>query len=65
MSRPPLPVLLPIAALLFIVIIGGGLGATFIFLNKTGLEEKGAIVIGLVLVVGVPAVASLLSLPKR
>ncbi len=65
MSRPPLPVLLPIAALLFIVIIGGGLGGSFILLNKTGLEEKGAIIVGLALVIGVPAVASLLALPKR
>ena len=65
MNRLPLPIFLPIVALIFVVIIGGGLGVSFIALNKTGLEEMGAIIIGLVLIVGVPAVAALLSFQKR
>ena len=65
MNRPPLPFILPLIAVLFIVLLGGGLGASFIFINKTGIEEWGVIILGLALVLGVPAVAALLTLPKR
>ena len=66
MNRPPLPFLLPLAAIMFVVIWGGGLGAIFIVLaRKTALEQWGAVIIGLALVVGVPFIASLLTLPKR
>ena len=65
MNSPPLPFILPLVAILFVVVWGGGLGASFIFLNKTAIGELGAIIIGLALVLGIPAVASLLTLPRR
>ena len=66
MNRPPLPFLLPLAAIMFVVVWGGGLGAIFIVLaKKTSLEQWGAVIVGIALVVLVPFVASLLTLPKR
>ncbi len=65
MIRPPLPFILPLVAILFVVVWGGGLGASFIFLGKTGIEQWGAVIIGMALVLGVPTVAALLTLPKR
>ena len=57
--------LLPVLAVLFVVVLGGGLGVIFIVLNETGAGEYGAIGIGLGLVVGVPAIAGLLAMPRR
>ncbi len=65
MRRPPLPLILPLLAVLFIVIVGGGLGVSFILLDKTGLEEWGSIIVGMALVIGVPIVGGLLTMPKR
>ena len=65
MNRPPLPFSLPLAAILFVVFLGGGLGVIFILLGKTGLGEWGAVILGLCLVLGVPAIAALLAAPKR
>ena len=71
MKRPPLPVILPVAAILFVVVIGGGLGAIFIALASTGIEmgelhkSWGAIFIGLALVILVPTIAALLARPRR
>ena len=65
MKRIPLPFVLPLLAGVFIVVWGGGLGVSFIFLGKTALEEWGAIIVGLGLTVLVPAMAGILSLPKR
>ena len=65
MNRPPLPFILPIVAILFIVVWGGGVGASFILLAKTGIEQWGAVIVGMCLVVGVPTIAALLTLPKR
>ena len=65
MKRPPLPFILPLLAGLFIVIWGGGLGVGFILLNETRLEELGAIIVGMVLVIGVPIVGGLLTMPRR
>jgi hypothetical protein len=53
--------LLPILAALFIVIWGGALGIIFILLSKTTLHEWGSVIVGMALVVGIPAVAALLS----
>ena len=41
MKRVPLPFLIPIVALLFVVLWGGGLGAIFIFVGKAGAEQWG------------------------
>ena len=64
MKRAPLPFILPLAAILFVVIFGGGLGVSYILLAKTGLEQWGAVIIGLLLVLGVPTVAAFLTMPK-
>ncbi len=65
MKRQLLPVMLPLMAVLFIVVWGGGLGVSFIVLNKTALEEKAVIILGMALVVGVPAIAALLAMPRQ
>ena len=65
MRQPPLPLILPLLSILFIVILGGGLGVSFILLDKTGLGEWGAIIVGMALVIGVPIVGGLLTMPKR
>ena len=65
MKLPPLPFTLPLVAIFFIVIWGGGLGVAFILLDKTALEEWGAIIVGMALVVGVPTVAAFLTTPRR
>ena len=65
MKRQLLPVLLPLMAVLFVVVWGGGLGVSFILLNKTSLGEWAVIILGMALVVGVPAIATLLSLPRQ
>ena len=65
MSRLPLPFILPMAAILFIVVWGGGLGAAFIFVAKTDIGTWGAVIIGLALVIGVPTLAALMTMPKR
>ena len=65
MIRTHLPFVLPLAAILFIVIWAGGLGVSFIFLEKTRLGEWGVIILGLAVVVGVPAIASLVALSRR
>ena len=61
----PLPLLLPLAAALFIAVWAGGLGVIFMVLNDTALKEWGAIIIGMSLVVGIPAAAGLLTTVKR
>ena len=61
----PLPLLLPLAAALFIAVWAGGLGVIFMVLNDTALEEWGAVIIGMSLVVGIPSVAGLLATVKR
>ncbi len=65
MNRPPLPFVLPLAAVLFIVLWGGGLGVGFILLSMTAVEEWGAVIIGMGLVVGVPLAGALLTMPRR
>ena len=60
-----LPFVLPLAAMLFIVLWGGGLGVSFIVLNKTGLGEWASIIIGTGLAIGVPTLGALLTMPRR
>ena len=43
-----------------IIALAGGLGVVFMILNETELEETGVIILGSVIVVGVPLVAYLL-----
>lgn len=65
MNRPPLPFFLPLIAVLFVVIWGGGLGVIFIVLSESGTGIWGVIGLGLVLVIGVPGIASLLTLRRN
>ena len=65
MRAPPLPFILPLAAVLFIVLWAGGIGVLFILLNSTGAGEWGAVGIGVALVIGVPTVGALLTRPRR
>ena len=52
--------LFPLLAVLTIVVYGGGLGVIFMLLNETALGEVGVIILGLVLLIGVPSAAALL-----
>ena len=59
MQRPPLAMALPLLAALVVIIWGGGIGVIFIVLNETGAGVWGAIIIGMALVLGVPALAAM------
>ncbi len=61
MKPTTMAALLPIMAALFIVIWGGALGVIFIILYKTPLGEWGAVILGMALVIGIPAIAGLLA----
>ena len=65
MNRTSLPWILPLIAILSVAIWGGGIGISFIVLNETALGEWAVIILGMGIVVGVPLVATLLTLPKR
>ena len=52
--------LFPILALITIATIAGGLGVVFMLINASEMEEVGVIILGSVIVVGVPVVAYLL-----
>ena len=60
--KPPMgmPLLFPLLAIITIVVYGGGLGGIFMLLYDTPLHEWAVIILGVALVVGVPAVAALL-----
>lgn len=61
MKPTTMSMLLPIMAALFVVIWGGALGVIFILLYKTPLQEWGAAIVGMALVVGIPAIAGILA----
>lgn len=61
MKPTTMAALLPIMAALFIVVWGGALGVIFILLYKTPLGEWGAVILGMALVIGIPAIAGLLA----
>ena len=63
--RVPLPFLLPLLAVIFVVVCGGGLGFTFILLATTSVGTWGAVFVGMGIVVLVPAMAALVTLPGR
>ena len=58
-SRFNSAMLFPLLAILIIIAYGGGLGVTFMLLNHY-LTEWSVVILGVALVVGVPAVAALL-----
>lgn len=63
--RVPLPFLLPLLAILFVVVWGGGVGLTFILLATTSAGVWGAVFVGMGIVVLVPSLAALITLPGR
>ena len=52
-------ILFPLLAVITVILLGGGLGVTFMLLNETSLHEWGVVGLGMLLVVSVPAVAAL------
>ena len=61
MKPTTMSMLLPVMAALFVVIWGGALGVLFTLLSKTTLHEWGPAILGMALVVGIPAVAGFLA----
>ncbi|MCE2465582.1 MAG: hypothetical protein J4G01_05830 [Dehalococcoidia bacterium] len=61
MKPTTMAALLPILAAIFIVVWGGALGVVFTLLSKTTLHEWGPVILGMALVVGIPAAAGLLA----
>ena len=60
-DRTVMPLLFPLLAVVTIVVYGGGLGVIFKVLNeKTPLGAWAVVILGLVLVIGVPASAALI-----
>ena len=57
--------LLPLLAAMFVIIWGGGTGVIFILLSKTALHEWGSVIVGMSLVVGIPFLGAVLTLPRR
>lgn len=55
-------VLYPVLSVLVIVLVGGGLGAIFSVIYEMTHNEWGVIILGVALVVGVPAAAALLQM---
>ena len=58
-KRMTTALLIPLLAVLIIVGFAGGLGVTFMIINEVVWEEWGVVILGVALVVGVPAVAAL------
>ena len=52
-------VLFPVLSVLVVVAIAGGLGTIFTIIHETTHSEVGVIILGVSLVVGVPALAAL------
>ena len=59
-ERMLMAMLFPLLAVLVIAAYAGGLGVIFMVLNSTALEEWAVVILGLVLLIGVPTVAALL-----
>ena len=60
-QRMGLALLIPLLAVLVIVGFAGGLGVIFIVIESTEAEVWGVVALGLVLLIGVPTVAHLLT----
>ena len=52
--------LFPLLAVLTITVYAGGLGVLFMVLHETPLKQWAVVILGMVLVIGVPSVAALL-----
>ncbi len=61
MDRIPFPFLLPWIIVIFIIVVAGGLGVSFMILHSTALGEWAVIALGLFIVVGVPTTGAILA----
>ena len=57
----PLSLLLPLLSVLFVIILGGGLGVIFMILYSTDFHEWGVIILGMAFVLGVPGCAAIIA----
>ncbi len=60
MSHRALALLIPLLAVLVIATYAGGLGVIFMLLFETPAHEWAVVVLGLILIIGVPATAYIL-----
>ena len=58
-ERLAMSVLFPILAALTVAVYGGGLGVIFILIYESALGAEGVIVLGMVILIGVPGAAAL------
>ena len=58
-ERMTMAMLFPLLAVLTIAAFAGGLGVIFMVLNSTGLEAWAVVILGVIIVVGVPSTAAL------
>ena len=58
-ERMNMALLFPFLAIVTIAAVAGGLGVIFMVLNATALEAWAVVILGVVLVVGVPGAAAL------
>ena len=58
-ERMNMAMLFPFLAVVTIAAFAGGLGVIFMVLNSTALEAWGVVILGVILVVGVPGAAAL------
>ena len=56
--RMLMSMLFPLLAVIVIAGYAGGLGVVFILINETELEEVGVIILGMVILIAVPATAA-------
>ncbi len=61
MDRIPFQFLLPWLAISFIIIIGGGLGVSFMILHTTAAGEWAVVALGMFLVVAIPTAGAILA----
>ena len=57
--RMLMSMLFPLVAVIIIATFAGGLGVIFMLINETELEEVGVIILGMAIVVAVPATAAI------
>ena len=57
--RMLMSMLFPLLAVIVIAGYAGGLGVVFILINETELEEVGVIILGMVILIAVPATAAI------
>ena len=59
-ERITMAVIFPLLSVITIAVFAGGLGVIFMVLNDSALHEWAVIILGMAMVVGVPAAAALM-----